>query len=183
VSRDHRSTLACQTGPQSVSIGWEWHASGFAVAQQCLQFLDGLAFAFSALTLLAGRQKGHLACNKLSGGVLAWLSVWSEMQTCIWPSWCHCHSLSLATVESGLVLPFWYWLARVVTEKGPLNVCVSICYCTHREMLQTVFLKINVEVFKWDAKQTQNAVKPQTLAVCNSINCNIWKQQKTPQSF
>jgi len=23
-----------------------------------------------------------------------WLSVWSEMQTCIWPSWCHCHSLS-----------------------------------------------------------------------------------------
>jgi len=26
------------------------------------------------------------ACKKLSGGVLAWLSVWSEMQTCIWPS-------------------------------------------------------------------------------------------------
>jgi len=63
-----------------------WHASGFAVAQQCLQFLDGLAFAFSALTLLVGRQEGHLACKKLSGGVLAWLSVWSEMQTCIWPS-------------------------------------------------------------------------------------------------
>ena len=42
--------------------------------------------AFSALTLLVGRQEGHLACKKLSGGVLAWLSVWSEMQTCIWPS-------------------------------------------------------------------------------------------------
>jgi len=26
----------------------------------------------------------------LSSGVLAWLSVWSEVQTCIWPSWCHC---------------------------------------------------------------------------------------------
>ena len=26
------------------------------------------------------------ACKKLSGGVLAWLSVWSEVQTCIWPS-------------------------------------------------------------------------------------------------
>jgi len=25
--------------------------------------------------------------------VLAWLSVCSEVQTCIWPSWCHCHSL------------------------------------------------------------------------------------------
>jgi len=39
--------------------------------------------AFSALTLLVGRQKGHPACKKLSGGVLAWLSVWSEVQTCI----------------------------------------------------------------------------------------------------
>jgi len=38
---------------------------------------------FSALTLLVGRQKG---CKKLSGGVLAWLSVWSEVQTCRWPS-------------------------------------------------------------------------------------------------
>jgi len=42
--------------------------------------------AFSALTLLVGRQEGHLACKKLSGGVLAWLSDWSEVQTCIWPS-------------------------------------------------------------------------------------------------
>jgi len=42
--------------------------------------------AFSALTLLVGWQKGYPACKKQSGGVLAWLSVWSEMQTCIWPS-------------------------------------------------------------------------------------------------
>jgi len=45
-----------------------------------------LHFAFSALTLLVGRQEGHPACKKLSGGVLAWLSVWREVQTCIWPS-------------------------------------------------------------------------------------------------
>ena len=44
------------------------------------------ACAFSALTLLVGRQEGHPACKKQSGGVLAWLSVWSEVQTCIWPS-------------------------------------------------------------------------------------------------
>jgi len=37
--------------------------------------------AFSALTLLVGRQEGHPACKKQSGGVLAWLSVWSEVQT------------------------------------------------------------------------------------------------------
>jgi len=39
----------------------------------------------SALTLLVGRQEGHPACKKQSGGVLAWLSVWGEVQTCIWP--------------------------------------------------------------------------------------------------
>jgi len=44
------------------------------------------SFAFSALTLLVGRQEGHLTCKKLSGEVLAWLSVWSEVQTCMWPS-------------------------------------------------------------------------------------------------
>jgi len=41
---------------------------------------------FSALMLLAGQQEGHPACKKLSGGVLAWLSVWSKVQTCTWPS-------------------------------------------------------------------------------------------------
>jgi len=39
--------------------------------------------AFSDLTLLVGRQEGHPDFKKLSGGVLAWLSVWSEVQTCI----------------------------------------------------------------------------------------------------
>jgi len=42
--------------------------------------------AFSALTLLVGQQEGHPACKKLSGEVLAWLSVWSKVQTCIRPS-------------------------------------------------------------------------------------------------
>jgi len=41
---------------------------------------------FSALMLLVGQQEGHPAYKKLSGRVLVWLSVWSEMQTCIWPS-------------------------------------------------------------------------------------------------
>ena len=39
----------------------------------------------------------------------------------------HCHSLSLASVKSRLVLPFWYRLTRVVLDKGPLNECVCVC--------------------------------------------------------
>jgi len=74
-----------------------------------------------------GDRKGIRPVKKLSCGVLEWLSVWSEMQTCIRPSWCHCHSLSLASVKSRLVLPFWYRLTRIVLEKGPLNGCVCVC--------------------------------------------------------
>ena len=59
-----------------------------AIAFYCMymSIMPSVLFAFSALTLLAGRQEGHPACKKLSGGVLAWLSVWSKVQTCIWPS-------------------------------------------------------------------------------------------------
>ena len=31
--------------------------------------------------------------------------VWVKVQICIWPSWCHCHSLSLAPVN-----PDWFYL-------------------------------------------------------------------------
>ena len=80
--------------------------------------------AFSALQLLVGRQEGHPDCKKLSGEVLAWLFVWSEVQICTWPGRCQCHSLSLASVKSRLVSPFWYLFTQVVLDKGLLNGCV-----------------------------------------------------------
>jgi len=56
-------------------VGFFWHS-----------FVQMHKQAFSALTLLVGRQEGHPACKKLSGGMLMWLSDWSEVQTCIWSS-------------------------------------------------------------------------------------------------
>ena len=78
-----------------------------------------------------GGRKGIRPVKKL-----VWLSVWSKLQTCIWPSWCHCHSLSLASVKSRSVLPFWYRLTWVVPDKGPLNVCVlNVCvWCVARSL-------------------------------------------------
>jgi len=32
-------------------------------------------------------------------------------------------------------LPFWYWLTRVVPDKGPLNVCT--CACVFIPVLRT----------------------------------------------
>ena len=53
--------------------------------------------------------------------------IYLEMQTCIWSSWCHCHSLSLASVKSRLVWLFWYRLFWSVLVKRPLNMCVCVC--------------------------------------------------------
>ena len=100
--------------------------------------------------------------------MLAWLSVWSEVQTCIWPSWCHCHSLSLASVKFRLVLPFWYRLTQVVLEKGPLNgcVCVSRWYYTSDVNKATsvkvaipkakaTTLKVKIQYFLWNNVQVR----------------------------
>jgi len=82
-----------------ISIAY-WKQCGSCL--DCIQFTN---IAFRALTLLVGQQEGHSACEKLSGGMLAWLYVWGEVQICIWPSWCRCHSLSLAPVN-----PNWFYL-------------------------------------------------------------------------
>ena len=75
-----------------------------------------------------GSRKGIRPVKNLSSGVLAWLSAWSELQTCICPSWCHCHSLSLASVKSRLVLSFWYRLTRIVPEKRAVK---WVCACAY----------------------------------------------------
>ena len=71
-----------------------------------------------------------LASKKLSVGVLAWLSVWGEVQTCIWPSWFHCHSLSLASVKSYLVLLLAHPGSPGQSPGGrKTDVCVCVCVC------------------------------------------------------
>jgi len=60
--------------------------NGYFMAFLLLSFLQITALALSAFMLLVGWQEGHPVCKNLSGRVLAWLSVWSEVQICIWPS-------------------------------------------------------------------------------------------------
>ena len=110
-----------------------------------LSYCYHFRLAFSALRLLVGQQEGHPACKNLSGGVLTWLSVWNEVQTCIWPSGFHCHSLSLASVKSRLVLPSWYRLIRVVLDKRAVK---RMCYnlrvyvCNHLSVCWSEFTHI-----------------------------------------
>jgi len=53
-----------------------------------------------------GSRKGIRPVKKLSGRILVWLSVWGNVQICVWPSWCYCHSLFLASVN-----PDWFHLS------------------------------------------------------------------------
>jgi len=89
---------------------------------------------------LVGRQEGHPACKKRVVG--CW-------RGCLSGAWCRLAygpadatatlSLSLASVKSRLVLPFWYRPTRVVPEKGPLNGCVCVCVeCTECTQKLTV---------------------------------------------
>ena len=82
-------------------------------------------YAFSALTLLVGRQEGHPACKKTEWwgtGVVIRLERGTDLhmaQRMPLPLTVSCFS----KIQIGF--PFWYRLTWVVLEKGPLNgVCV-----------------------------------------------------------
>ena len=86
--------------------------------------------AFSALTLLVGRQEGHPACKKRVVGCWRGYLSGARCRLAYGPADATAtHSPSLASVKCRLVLPFWYRPTRVVPEKGPLNGCVCVCIC------------------------------------------------------
>jgi len=94
-------------------------------------------FAFSALTLLVGRQEGHPACKKLSGGMLQWLSAWGAdlhiAQQMPLPLTISCSSKSRLVVTF-LVLPFWYLLTRLdpdIFQTSSKTVVCCVCVCVH----------------------------------------------------
>ena len=54
-----------------------------------------------------GLRKSILPVRKLSDEVLAWLSVWREVQViCMWSSWCHCHPIISCFVKMQIGLTF-----------------------------------------------------------------------------
>ena len=113
-ARIHTCVLSCLVG-----------GSLWLVCCPLLVFRLILCFVGAVPSLLwccwLGGRKG-IQPVKMSGVVLAWLSVWIEVQTCIWSSWYHC----LASVKSRLVLSFWYQLTRIVPDNGLLNGCMCL---------------------------------------------------------
>ena len=83
--------------------------------------------------LLVGRQEGHPACKKMSGGMLAWLSVMRCRLAYSPADATATHCLLLQLIQSGfnlLVLPFWYLLTQVVPDifqKSSKTVVCCVC--------------------------------------------------------
>ena len=80
-----------------------------------------------------GGRKGTRPVKILSGGVLAWLSVWSEVQTCIRPSWCHCHSRSVSCF-SKIQIGFTFLVQADPGSPGKRaikRVCVCVLHAAH----------------------------------------------------
>ena len=79
-----------------------------------------------------GGRKSIRPVKKLSSGVLAWLPVWSEMQACIWPSWCHRHSMSLCF--SKIQIGFTFLVPAHLGSPGKRaakRMCVCVCVVGH----------------------------------------------------
>ena len=101
-------------------------------------YISSTHTAFSALTLLVGRQEGHLACKKTKwwgSGVVIRLERGADLPMA--------QLMPLPLTASffckiQIVLPFWYWLTWVVPDKGPLNGCMYV-WSTHRHLFNGPF--------------------------------------------
>jgi len=87
------------------------------LALKCVQCFDAVGWA-------AGRASSLSKTEWWGAGVVICLEQEADLHI---DSRCHSHSLSLASVKSRLVLPFWHRLTREVRDKGPLNGCVCVC--------------------------------------------------------
>jgi len=96
-------------------------------------FVISLRTAFSALTLLVGRQEEQPVCKKISDEVLAWLSVCSDVQMiCIMVRMMPLPPIISRFTKIQIGLTFLCRLTQVVMEKRALNGCFcnfTVLYC------------------------------------------------------
>ena len=90
-------------------------------------------------------------------------------------TWCHCHSRSLASVKSRLVLSFWYRHIRVVPEKGPLNWWVLLSCCQPGELAQPLSVRLRDFCSCFPLKRSRNK-----LPVDRKVHENRWAAWAPP---
>ena len=89
--------------------------------------------------------------------MLVWLSVWSEVQTCIQPSWCHCHSLSLASVKH----PDWFYLSGTSSHPGTNRLLQTIYWilASSKGWIKQTYRKIMIHKIHKMGSPRKRAIK------------------------
>ena len=129
---------------------------------------------FDTVGWVAGRAS---ACKKLSGGVLASLSDWSEVQTCILPSRCHC--------SSKIQIGFTFVVPAHLGSPGQM-AAKQVCVCgrkgvtSHEDMHLVRVNKHSLTsivlpdvIVRTVSPQSQNAAS-QTHQQCKHIRCGTF---------
>ena len=99
------------TGINCTTLGSNFTQVWFTNFELCLQCFDKCCWL--------GGGKSTQPVKNLSDAVLAWLSVWSNMQiTCIWFSWCHCHPIISVSAKSRMAYPSGTGLIGLSWKKG-----------------------------------------------------------------
>ena len=104
----------------------------YCLLTSCLYSCRILLLYFDAVGWVAGRISGLW---KLTDGVLAWLSVWSEVQMiCIWFSWCHCHPVVACFIKIQIGLTVLVLVHPGCPGKEavkPVSVCLLLTFYGH----------------------------------------------------
>ena len=108
-----------------------------------------------------------------------WLSVCSKVQTCTWPSWCLCHSLSLASEKSRLVLYFRYRLTWAILEKGPETCACVASYKTESILKLTVYKCNTIRQLQHLEQGDHSSGKTGNVRELSSCDKNVWELTKS----
>jgi len=83
------------------------------------------------------------------------------VQTCIWPSGCHCHSLSLAAVKSRLVYP-----AHPGSPGQRVVKWVCVCVCVS-------LMPIYINTYMWGSARTKlTVITSRSYLLCSIYTVN-----------
>jgi len=99
--------------------------------------------SFSALTLLVGRQEGHPACKNWVVGCWRGYLSGARCKLAYGPADATATHCLLLQSNPDWFYFFWYWLTRIVPDKGPLNGCVYCLSYTIRNGMWAVKLCSN----------------------------------------
>jgi len=106
--------------------------------------------------------------------VLAWLSVWSEVQSCIWPSCCHCHSPSLCFNK--IQIGFTFLVPARPGGPGQRAVKRVLCICGLFVAASFSYKSRHLKVILSNNSKQAVTTSFMPVCVCRSVGLSVYAQ-------